>query len=222
MDGSMNGRTRGYSHSHFSHHTFRAGVAMIRPRHHCHLTNRICHLLLAVKQTAAKPEVSDQTDFFFLGRNSINKQFFISHFKIQNQSHMPCSIFYYKSVSGLTMANKNTHFNGILEFLTSWKTILELILILQQTCSLHLHDTAMDVQEGDLSRAECVPSHRSTTTLEVCQLIWKRTRYDILLINSGQITLLVAKVTANQQSASSTFIPVWPCSLGAAVHSQWN
>lgn len=30
------------------------------------------------------------------------------------------------------MARKNIHFNGILEFLTSWKTILERILILQQ------------------------------------------------------------------------------------------
>lgn len=83
MDGSVNGGTRGFSHSHFSHHTFRAPVAMIRPRHHCHLTNRICHLPLAVKQTAAKPEVSDRTDFSFLGRNLVNKEFFISRVKSQ-------------------------------------------------------------------------------------------------------------------------------------------
>lgn len=43
----------------FPHHTSRALVAMIPPQHHCHLTNTICHLQLAVKQTAAKPDVSN-------------------------------------------------------------------------------------------------------------------------------------------------------------------
>lgn len=57
MGSVMNERTRGYSHSQFSHHTSRALVAMIPLQHHCDLKNNICHLQLAVKQTAAKPEV---------------------------------------------------------------------------------------------------------------------------------------------------------------------
>lgn len=54
MDNLTNERTRGYSHSHFFHHT-----SMIPLQHHCHMTNSIYHLQLAVKQTATKPQVRD-------------------------------------------------------------------------------------------------------------------------------------------------------------------
>lgn len=155
MDGSVNGGTRGFSHSHFSHHTFKAPVAMIRPRHHCHLTNRICHLPLAVKQTAAKPGVSDRnrTDFSFLGRNLVNKEFFISRVKSRNQSQMPCSIFHLQISIRPNDGKKNTHFNCILEFLTSWKTILERILILQRINVLLIFMTQPWI-DGKMATAE--------------------------------------------------------------------
>lgn len=52
--------------------------------------------------------------------------------KAEINHRCPALYFTYKSVSGLTMARKNIHFNCILEFLTSRKTILERILILQR------------------------------------------------------------------------------------------